>query len=118
MIIRATEDMPAGTELKVLYRPLGPAETYESTQKKLANWEFSCDCYLCEMRKSTTKTDMRRRQANLQSLSELLVQPGLLNTNRARLLLKQIDKTYKNSGQKNLKFGLQSGYFGFGMALL
>lgn len=118
MIIRATEDMPAGTELKVLYRPLSPAETYESTQKKLANWGFSCDCYLCDMKKTTTKSDMRQRQANLQSLSELLVRPGPLNTSRARLLLKQIDKTYKKSGQKNSKFGLQSGYFGFGMALV
>ncbi|OAR02140.1 hypothetical protein LLEC1_07556 [Akanthomyces lecanii] len=117
MIIRATEDMPAGTELKVLYRPLSPAETYDSTQQKLANWGFSCDCYLCEMKKATTKTDMRQRQANLQSLGELVARPGHLNMTQARLLLKQIDKTYKKSGQKALKLGLQSGYFGYGTAL-
>ncbi|OAA79474.1 SET domain protein [Akanthomyces lecanii RCEF 1005] len=117
MIIRASEDIPASTELQVLYRPLSPAETYESTQQKFANWDFSCGCYLCEMKKTTTKTDMRQRQANLQSLSELVARPGPLDTTRARLLLKQIDKTYKKSGQRALKFGLQSGYFGFGMAL-
>lgn len=88
MIIRASEDIPASTELQVLYRPLSPAETYESTQQKFANWDFSCDCYLCEMKKTTTKTDMRQRQANLQSLGELVARPGPLDTTRARLLLK------------------------------
>lgn len=118
MITRATEDLPAGTELKFSYRPLDSAESYEESQKKLAPWNFSCDCYLCEMKKKTPNTDMQHRQAHIRSLAQLLAKPGFVDMTRARLLLKQINKTYKKSGQKTLKLALQDGHHFVAKALL
>ncbi|OAA64877.1 Tetratricopeptide-like helical [Cordyceps fumosorosea ARSEF 2679] len=117
MVIRATEDLPAGTELKFAYLDLDRIASYGEAQKKLAHWKFSCDCYLCKMQKKTVDADRRLRKAHLRTLRELLDRPVPINMNQARRLLKQIDKTFNKSGQKKLKLELQEGYLRLGQAL-
>lgn len=117
MIIRATEDLPAGAELRFAYVRMDVTERYEEFQARLAWWDTSCNCYLCKMNKKTPLADMRQRQAHFQSLEELLARSGSVNVNQARSLLKQIDKTYKNAGQTKLKLALQRGYHLLAQAL-
>lgn len=118
IIIRATEDLPAGTELKLSYTVVGSEESYEQTQKRFALWDFTCTCYLCEMKKKTRDIDMRVRETQLQRLDALLATPGPVDTDRAWELLTQMDKTYNNSGQKECKLTLQQGYYSLAARLM
>ncbi|KAM3514258.1 hypothetical protein MY11210_002147 [Beauveria gryllotalpidicola] len=118
MIIRATEDLPADTELKLSYIAVGSEESYEQAQRKFSLWNFSCTCYLCEKKKKTPDMEMRQRETLLQSLDALLATPGPVDMDRARKLLGQIDKTYNKSGQKKYKFTLQKGYYSLAAVLM
>ncbi|OAA49156.1 Tetratricopeptide-like helical [Beauveria brongniartii RCEF 3172] len=118
IIIRATEDLPAGTELKLSYTAVGSQESYEQTQKKFSLWNFSCTCYLCEVKKKTRDIDIRLRKTQSQSLDALLTTPGPVDMDRAWELLRLIDKTYNNSGQLECKFTLQQGYYPLAVRLM
>lgn len=117
MIVRATEDMPAGTELLTAYAKFELTESDEQCQKKLEQWGFSCNCYVCEKKRKTPSLDRQERQVTIQVLRTLFASPAPLNMVQVRRLLDQVDKTYKKSGQKRLKLELQDVYFDLGQTL-
>ncbi|KAI0451850.1 hypothetical protein F5B21DRAFT_516392 [Xylaria acuta] len=100
MIVRACQDLAAGTQLRFPYRSLLPNESYEETQKAMSVWGFVCDCPWCLDLKSTTKKMLSKRQNLLGDLKVVLdnavgnpsADPMFLL--RIPRLLKQADTTY------------------------
>ncbi|KAI0160748.1 TPR domain protein [Xylariaceae sp. FL1272] len=92
-IVRATEDLPAGTELRFAYHPPAPRVTYEETQKALSRWEFTCNCQWCTDRKSTPNKKLQARKRLLGMLDAAMVKFAM-NRNTEPMLPQQIVKLY------------------------
>ncbi|UPK97264.1 hypothetical protein LCI18_008199 [Fusarium solani-melongenae] len=93
-IIRATKDLPAGTELLFVYRSPEPLESYWDVQKGLESWGFACGCELCLERKATCDTALQKRQAIEQDLKRLLKTAKFSQVTKARQLLNKLEQTY------------------------
>ncbi|KAI0110844.1 TPR domain protein [Nemania sp. FL0031] len=115
-IVRACEDLPAGTELRFPYQIPDPKATYDETQKLMSNWGFVCDCPWCLDCKSTTKKTLQKRNSLLDDLKTALKQikdapseyPMLLT--KISRLLKEAKATYpKREGA--IHIDLMDGYF-------
>jgi len=61
MIVRATRDLNANTEITWSYRQPG-MNNYEERQAGLKRWEFTCDCVICEDEKATDADQFRTRK--------------------------------------------------------
>ena len=62
IIVRATKDLPAGAELTFWYQP--PAvDDYDERQKRFKNWDFQCDCIMCQDDKSTDQDVLTKRKS-------------------------------------------------------
>ncbi|XXH04399.1 hypothetical protein Hte_010813 [Hypoxylon texense] len=95
LIVRACEDMEAGTELRFPYQYPDPDETYEQVQKKFGNWGFACDCALCLDRKRTPRSTVRERKTLQQSLKQVLKPTAsAAQVTRAAKILETLEKTY------------------------
>ncbi|KAI1130113.1 hypothetical protein F5Y10DRAFT_276360 [Nemania abortiva] len=73
-IVRACQDLAAGTELLSSYHSLAFTGTYEETQEILSNWEFVCDCSWCLDRKSTTKEMLQKRLNLLKDIPAAMLE--------------------------------------------
>jgi hypothetical protein len=61
MVIRATRDMEAGTEITFWYHsPI--INTVADLQKKLDSWDFVCDCAICDDGRAISVTVMAERK--------------------------------------------------------
>ena len=60
-IVRATRDLPAGTELRFLYAWPSSTDDYTAIQKNFQHWKFTCDCGMCIAAKNTSGAFMQRR---------------------------------------------------------
>ncbi|GAP91962.1 putative TPR domain protein [Rosellinia necatrix] len=122
-IVRACQDLPAGTELQFPYRIRGVETTYEEAQKIIGNWGFVCDCLWCLDCKSTTKKTLSTRNSLLKALKVILkvtvknetVDPKLLT--KISGLLSQADKTYPTRPGA-VRPELWDGYFTLGFMLI
>ncbi|KAM5349946.1 hypothetical protein ACJ41O_006451 [Fusarium nematophilum] len=94
-IVRATRDLPAGTEVFFSYRPPVPLESYQEVQKNLGNWGFKCQCELCASRKATSTSVLQRRKALIQDMQGVLGGFGATDLSKARRLIKSLDQTYR-----------------------
>ncbi|OTA56268.1 SET domain-containing protein [Hypoxylon sp. EC38] len=70
LIIRATKDIKADTELFFAYNQPSRNETYKDTQKKFSKWGFTCDCALCLDKKSTSQTTLQTRKALCRDIEQ------------------------------------------------
>lgn len=97
-IVRACEDMEAGTELHFGYKPPLPHQTYEEAQESLRTWGFVCDCALCVDRKSTARGTIEKRKRLVDSLEGVL-EPGasIARLKRAVKTLQDLENTYTAS---------------------
>ncbi|SCV57511.1 related to TPR domain protein [Fusarium fujikuroi] len=117
-IVRATRDLPAGTELFFCYRLPVPFESYQETQKGLNHWGFTCGCGLCLSKKATSGSILQRRKVLADDLRRLLDHPGSGNEAKASRLLKALEKTYPTNNDCAIRLELWGPYFGFGAHLL
>ncbi|KAI1653439.1 hypothetical protein F4813DRAFT_253040 [Daldinia decipiens] len=121
-IVRATQDLEAGTELRFMYRGPGLNETYEEAQKKLKNnWGFVCDCALCLYKKATPRSIIKKRKALFLPLKSLLKQgssPAQLR--RAMKIMEDLEKTYttRQGLPPVVRYELSGPYFGTGATLI
>lgn len=60
LVVRATRNIPVGSEIFWWYAIPGPNDTYEKTQEKLQNWGFQCTCAICQQSKKTKKNVLSR----------------------------------------------------------
>ncbi|RYC54885.1 hypothetical protein CHU98_g11326 [Xylaria longipes] len=75
-LVRACQDLAAGTELRFPYRSFSPSATYDEIQKSTREWGFACDC----------------RAVLGKVMGNPVVDPALLA--KIPRLLKQVDTTY------------------------
>ena len=93
-IVRASRNLPAGTEITFWYHMPDHTIAYEKAQKKLENWGFKCTCTICEQNKSTKKNVKAKRAALLQDLIGAFEQRDGADLAKAERLLAAIEKTY------------------------
>ncbi|KAG5754251.1 hypothetical protein H9Q72_006066 [Fusarium xylarioides] len=106
-IVRATQDMSAGTELLLSYRTPCAFESYEEVQKHLSTWGFKCACDLCKSRSKENKTALEKRHKIYEEASDLLKTEVLqFNFDKARTLLKQLENTYKGKSASKVRLEL------------
>lgn len=117
-IVRATTDIPAGTELLFAYRALLPMELYAKVQQGLASWGFVCGCALCEDRKATRDALLKRRETLFRLLVKALNGPGPVNTAKARAILENMGETYPSTNTSPVRLELWDAYFALGDHLL
>ena len=93
-IVRASRNLPAGTELTFWYHMPDHTITYDQTQKKLKNWGFKCTCSICEHNKNTKKSVRVKRAALLKDLAVAFKNPNGADLPKAERLLATMEKTY------------------------
>ncbi|KAJ0333085.1 hypothetical protein KNSL1_013755 [Colletotrichum chrysophilum] len=95
MIVRATKDIDADAELLIRYQQPKPGDDYQATQKSLENWSFTCQCKLCEDKKSTPAQTWQRRRALLRNLGQIMEACETpAQESQAERLLEQLDQYY------------------------
>ena len=105
-ILRATADMPAGTELLFPYRQLGPLESHADVQKGLKPWGFSCDCELCKDKKATPKAVLAKRKA-LRRVLEKEPGPHISgNISKAFAAIEKMEKTFPATNGSSIRMEL------------
>lgn len=107
-IIRATQDMPAGTDLLLSYRAPCSVEFYEDVQKHLFSaWSFKCTCDLCKDRDNDRskekKAALEKRHKIFNEASGHLKNRVLqFNFAKARTLIKQLENTYNRKSRNKV----------------
>jgi len=94
-IIRATRDLPAGTEMMFWY--YGPdGHGYSKRQEKLQQtWGFECKCVMCIEDKNAPKKSIKKREALLGDLKAACKTTGGVHLSKAERLLTAMEQTYK-----------------------
>ncbi|CVK95526.1 related to TPR domain protein [Fusarium mangiferae] len=112
-IIRATQDMSAGTELLLSYRAPCSFESYEEVQHHLSRWGFKCACDLCKSRSKEDKNVLEKRSNIYGEALDLLKTEVLqFNFDIARTLLKKLENTYKGKSTNKVRLELSELCFG------
>ena len=110
MLVRATCDIPADTELKFWYQIPG-ASSYQETQKKLmSTWGFECDCDICSDTKSTPKKATKRREALMGDLLVVFQNPSRFDVDKAERIAAAIEATYKSRVSEVPRLALHDPY--------
>lgn len=107
MIIRATCDISADTELGFWYKP--PTGDHEEMQKALKQWGFECKCAMCLDSKNTLKKTLKKRSDLLGDLNTAF---DVVNINpaKAERILHAMGQTYKNPPTDIPRLALQAPY--------
>ncbi|PHH76815.1 hypothetical protein CDD80_1193 [Ophiocordyceps camponoti-rufipedis] len=119
LIVRATKDIAAGTELVFSYHPPQEYQTYEETQAKFSNWGFTCDCELCQAKKNAKSSALKRRIELSMELSKAMGRSGgARNAKKAEQVLQRMAETYPAAGGCSIKLELWDPYFALGGAFV
>ncbi|KAK2752056.1 TPR domain-containing protein [Colletotrichum kahawae] len=98
MIVRASRDMPAGTELVFCYQSPETGDDYKATQKRLSSWGFTCDCELCLDKKATPKAVFLKRKALREDLIQAITGCGVRTSpaqeRKCLRILGELDQCY------------------------
>ncbi|KAH6642926.1 hypothetical protein C7974DRAFT_386403, partial [Boeremia exigua] len=97
MIVRATRDLQPGEEITFWYHM--PSGEPLKAQEKLKNWQFVCDCAICQDDATTEATVHAERKKLLKELQQVF-QPSPqqnLKLGKAKRLLKALNDTYQRS---------------------
>ncbi|KAJ5042254.1 uncharacterized protein L3040_004807 [Drepanopeziza brunnea f. sp. 'multigermtubi'] len=119
LIIRASQDLPADTELLWAYRnPAAKDHEYDATQKSLSEYEFICACELCTDAKATGKKMLKKREALRAELSAAFgagsvrggFDCGKVDMGRLEKTLGLLEKTYSSSAIEVPRTGIWDPY--------
>ena len=108
-IVRATQDIPADTELTFWYR-IPEGRKFEETQKDLEHWGFQCTCEICLDAKITPKETMKKRQALLADLKSSLQGTREPDVARIERLATAIGRTYQKPARDVPQIALYDKY--------
>ena len=109
-IVRATRNLPAGSEIFFWYAIPEPNDTYEKTQEKLQNWGFRCTCAICQQSKKTKKTVLSRRRNLLEDLKAVFGSQTGPDLSKAERILDAVDKTYSEPATEVPRLALWDPY--------
>ena len=110
-IVRATRDIPAGSEIFFYYAIPEPSDTYEKTQERLQNWGFQCTCAICLQNKKTKKNVLNRRLNLLGDLKAALDGQSDANLSKVERILGAVEKTYSEPAINVPRLALWHPYF-------
>lgn len=96
-IVRATRDLEAGTELLFAYRAAQELDSYEDVQSGPKFWGFTCDCALCEARRTTPEQQLEKRKGYIKSLRSILTTPDTMSLAQGARLISRVKGTYPAS---------------------
>ncbi|KAI0003152.1 TPR domain protein [Xylariaceae sp. FL0662B] len=98
LVVRASQDLDAGTELRFSYAFPAPHETYDEIQAKLSPWGFTCNCARCVDVKSTPMAMIQQRERLRRAVEKLLdTDKAIAQVWRAQALLNKLQATYATS---------------------
>jgi hypothetical protein len=101
MIVRASKDLKAGTELTFPY--VAPEGDYSpNVGQNFKSWGFVCRCALCEDIKSTKASEVAKRKSLLGQL-ERIYKSGLISHDmptKSERLLKALNETYASPAEQ------------------
>ena len=109
-IVRATRNLPAGSEIFFWYAIPETNNTYEKTQEKLQNWGFQCTCAICRQSKKTKKTVLSRRRNLLEDLKAVFGSQTGADLTKAERILDAVDKTYSEPATEVPRLALWDPY--------
>ncbi|CAF1352315.1 unnamed protein product [Didymodactylos carnosus] len=112
MIVRALDDLPAGTELLMSYTDI--LLELEDRQSTIAKHGFTCDCKLCVLDRAESKDMRMRRQTAFQMFSSQTFTKfkndpsGQLEEriNETLSVINTIENTYEDSNRKEFQISL------------
>ncbi|OJK04901.1 hypothetical protein ASPACDRAFT_49254 [Aspergillus aculeatus ATCC 16872] len=114
MIVRATRDLPADTELTFWYR--APSAQDPPTKRlDLQHWGFECSCAICQDRHATGSGDLARRRKLLVEVETAFrsLAPGRRsNAAVARIerMISDIQRTYRSPAAQVPRLGVWNAY--------
>ncbi|KAH8725331.1 hypothetical protein GQ44DRAFT_749719 [Phaeosphaeriaceae sp. PMI808] len=101
MIVRATQDLEPGTEITFWYK--GPEDDDpKRSQEGLKNWNFVCDCAICQDVKETKAAVVAERQKLLDKMKRVceMSTPQGIPTDKVERLLSALNRTYTRPADK------------------
>lgn len=95
MIIRASRDMEAGTEITFWYH-IPDGQSPKDLDKRFQNWGFVCRCALCLDVRATEAVVFEKRRKLLEGLKRVFVSPTMSRNEMERFerLLDVLNQTY------------------------
>jgi hypothetical protein len=95
MVIRATCDIPADTELTHWYTV--PTGDRDKMKDSLAHWGFECTCLICEDTKTVVKKFSKKRKDLMQDIKHSFSNKDALDFAKIERQLRAYEATYKKS---------------------
>ena len=107
MIVRATRNLPAGSELFFWYSSPEHKDSHAQAQTKFQNWGFNCTCVICGEKKVVKKSVLSKRYALLEDLKAAFDSRDLAKAER---LLTAAEKTYSTPAVEVPRLALWDPY--------
>jgi hypothetical protein len=93
MVVRATQDLEADTEITFWYKqPTG--DHSEDPQQVHKSWGFICDCAMCQDAKKTKAAVITERRKILERMKRVCGSSNGIQAGQLERLLKTLDHTY------------------------
>lgn len=92
MILRASQDLEANTEITMWYKP--PLKNDKQHPTGFKHWGFECKCALCEGFKATEPNTLTKRKTLTESLWEAFEKYKSADIARIEKYIKVLEKTY------------------------
>ncbi|GLA27457.1 hypothetical protein AnigIFM63326_004664 [Aspergillus niger] len=116
MIVRATQNLPANTELFFWYQQPSDS-TSKAKQLNLKHWGFKCNCVICQDSTETEESDLMKRRrltADLVNAFRALSKPRKPKSAMARIeeLISKLEETYRKPAVQVPRLGIWKAYLG------
>ncbi|KAL4920601.1 hypothetical protein BDW62DRAFT_176862, partial [Aspergillus aurantiobrunneus] len=113
MIVRATADLPANTEITFWYKSPWDNDSQEKPVD-LQHWGFKCSCAICNDLLATANTELTRRKTLIVSLQKAFKSR---NPNSARIesILSAVEETYRRPASEIPRPDIWGGYLSLAM---
>ncbi|KAK4694738.1 hypothetical protein P7C71_g2891, partial [Lecanoromycetidae sp. Uapishka_2] len=109
-IVRASRNLPTGSELFFWYVQPAHELNYDKTQEQLQHWGFKCTCVICEQSKKTKKAVISKRAVLLKDLKNAFEAKDGPDLPKCERILPLLEKTYSVSAANVPRLALWDPY--------
>ncbi|KAH1539391.1 hypothetical protein KXX61_007222 [Aspergillus fumigatus] len=114
MIVRAAQDLAAGTEITFWYQsPLN--SDFPEKRMNLQHWGFKCACAICQDAQQTEKSIVMTRKKLTADLKKEIQCRKKPNTTTITALLSRLEETYRQPASEVPRLGLWRPYWNLAM---
>lgn len=114
MIVRASKNLKANTELKFWYQaPIGEGGIEEQQESFRRNWEFACTCALCKSLEETPASTFKTRRELLDKIQSLCSKKPAdeVPTEEVQRLINTINGTYDRPAREIPRLALWGAHY-------